>query len=98
MAGIGRSTRYLERLKHIVRTEVGEDDPTFGEFIKDIARAELDVLALEATELRIVAQMSRGIDPGPTASLFKIAGTEIFQPIPHLTHHAIRNYRPPVLQ
>ena len=68
MAGIGRSTRYLERLKHIVRTEVGEDDPTFGEFIKEIARVELDVLALEATELRIVAQMSRGIDPGPAAS------------------------------
>src|SRR6185436_11233064 len=65
MAGIGRSTRYLERLKHIVRTEVGEDGPTFGEFVKEIARVELDVLALEATELRIVAQMSRGIDPGP---------------------------------
>ena len=33
MAGIGRSTRYLERLKQIVKTEVGEDDPAFGEFI-----------------------------------------------------------------
>ena len=92
MAGIGRSTRYLERLKHIVRTEVGEDDPTFGEFIKEIARVELDVLALEATELRIVAQMSRGIDPGPAASLFKIRGTEIFQRITDLTHQAIGNY------
>src|SRR5437773_7085525 len=92
MAGIGRSTRYLNRLKHIVKTEVGEDDPTFGEFIKDIARVELDVLALEATELRIVAQMSRGIDPGPAASLFKIRGTEIFQRITDLTHQAIGNY------
>jgi len=92
MAGIGRSTRYLERLKHIVRTEVGEDDPTFGEFIKEIARVELDVLALEATELRIVAQMSRGIDPGPAASLFKIRGTEIFQRITDLTHQAVGNY------
>ncbi len=33
------------------------------------------VLALEATELRVVAQMSRGIDSGPAASLFKIRGT-----------------------
>ena len=65
MAGIGRSTRYLKQLKQIVRAEIAEDDPSFGEFIKDIARVELDVLALEATELRIVAQMSRGIDPGP---------------------------------
>jgi alkylation response protein AidB-like acyl-CoA dehydrogenase len=50
------------------------------------------VLALEATELRIVAQMSRGIDPGPVASLFKIRGTEIFQNITELTHRAIGNY------
>src|SRR5687767_12513977 len=42
MAGIGRSTRYLARLKQIVRTEVGEDDPAFGEFIREIARVELD--------------------------------------------------------
>jgi alkylation response protein AidB-like acyl-CoA dehydrogenase len=38
MAGIGRSTRYLGRLKHIVRTEVGEDDPTFGSSSGDRAR------------------------------------------------------------
>jgi alkylation response protein AidB-like acyl-CoA dehydrogenase len=92
MAGIGRSTRYLDRLKQIVKSEIAEDDPAFGEFIKDIARVELDLLALEATELRIVAQMSRGIDPGPMASLFKIRGTEIFQRITDLTHQAIGNY------
>ena len=63
-----------------------------GEFVKDIARVELDVLALEATELRVVAQMSRGINPGPAASLFKIRGTEIFQRITDLTHRAIGNY------
>jgi alkylation response protein AidB-like acyl-CoA dehydrogenase len=92
MAGIGRSTRYLNRLKEIVKAEIPEDDPARHEFVKDIARVELDVLALEATELRIVAQMSRGIDPGPVASLFKIRGTEIFQRITDLTHRAIGNY------
>ena len=92
MAGIGRSTRYLNRLKEIVNAEIPEDDAARGEFVKDIARVELDVLALEATELRIVAQMSRGIDPGPVASLFKIRGTEIFQRITDLTHRAIGNY------
>ena len=92
MAGIGRSTRYLNRLKNIVKAEIPEDDPQRDEFIKDIARIELDVLALEATELRVVAQMSRGINPGPAASLFKIRGTEIFQRITELTHRAIGNY------
>src|SRR5258705_384787 len=47
---------------------------------------------LSATELRIVAQMARGIDAGPVASLFKIRGTEIFQNITELTHRAIGNY------
>ncbi|MBR1220641.1 acyl-CoA dehydrogenase family protein [Bradyrhizobium sp. U87765 SZCCT0131] len=91
MAGIGRATRYIERLKKIVKAEIPEDDPAYLEFIRDIARVELDVLALEATELRVVAQMARGIDPGPAASLFKIRGTEIFQAITELTHRAIGN-------
>jgi alkylation response protein AidB-like acyl-CoA dehydrogenase len=92
MAGIGRSTRHLDRLKSIVDAEVADDDPARGEFIKDIARVELDILALEATELRVIAQMSRGIDPGPAASLFKIRGTEIFQRITDLTLRAIGHY------
>jgi alkylation response protein AidB-like acyl-CoA dehydrogenase len=92
MAGIGRSTRYLARLKNIVKAEIPQDDLSHGEFIRDIARVELDILALEATELRVVAQMSRGVDPGPAASLFKIRGTEIFQRITDLTHRAIGNY------
>jgi alkylation response protein AidB-like acyl-CoA dehydrogenase len=92
MAGIGRSTRHLNRLKQIAKAEIAEDDPASGEFIKEIARVELDLLALEATELRVVAQMSRGINPGPAASLFKIRGTEIFQRITDLTHRAIGHY------
>jgi hypothetical protein len=92
MAGIGRSTRTLNRLRNIVESEISRDDPAYFEFIKEIARLELDVLALEATELRVVAQMSRGIDPGAAASLFKIRGTEIFQEITELTHRAIGNY------
>ena len=92
MAGIGRSMRNIERLKKIVKAEIPEDDPAHLEFIRDIASVELDVLALEATELRVVAQMARGVDPGPAASLFKIRGTEIFQRITELTHRAIGNY------
>ena len=92
MAGIGRSMRHLAKLKKIVRAEMDESDPAYLDFIKEIARVELDVLALEATELRVVAQMARGIEPGAAASLFKIRGTEIFQQITELTHRAIGNY------
>ena len=92
MAGIGRSIRALNSLRKIVEAEIPAEDPTHFEFTTEIARLELDVLALEATELRVVAQMSRGIDPGAAASLFKIRGTEIFQQITELTHRAIGNY------
>jgi alkylation response protein AidB-like acyl-CoA dehydrogenase len=92
MAGIGRSTRYLSRLREIVNAEIDTDNPDYAEFQKQIARVELDVLALEATELRIVAQMARGIDPGPAASLFKIRGTEIFQQVTDLTLRATAHH------
>jgi hypothetical protein len=92
MASIGRSTRHLAKLKQIVHAEIAESDPAYAEFIREIARVELDLLALEATELRVVAQMARGIDPGPAASLFKIRGTEIFQRISDLTHRASGHY------
>jgi alkylation response protein AidB-like acyl-CoA dehydrogenase len=92
MAGIGRSIRALNSVRKIVEAEIPTEDPAYFDFIKEIARIELDVLALEATELRVVAQMSRGIDPGAAASLFKIRGTEIFQEITELTHRAIGNY------
>jgi len=96
MAGIGRSTRYLARLREIVDAEIDVDDPAYAEFQKQIARVELDVLALEATELRIVAQMARGIDPGPAASLFKIRGTEIFQQVTDLTLRATAHHGLPL--
>jgi len=92
MAGIGRSTRYINRLKEIINAEFSSDDPGRTEFVAELARLEIDVMALEATELRVVAQMARGIDPGPAASLFKIRGTELFQKITDLAHRAIGSY------
>src|SRR5712672_4583047 len=43
MAGIGRSTRYINRLKRIVKAEIPADDPAHLAFVKEIARVELDV-------------------------------------------------------
>jgi hypothetical protein len=83
--------RYLDKLKQIIQAELDQSDPDYFDFLKEVARIELDVLALEATELRVVAQMARGIEPGAAASLFKIRGTEIFQEITELTHRAIGN-------
>ena len=92
MAGTGHSKRRLQGLKAIVRAEIAPDDSAGCDLAKDIAKAEIDLMALEATEARMISQLSRGKDPGPAASLLKIRGTEIHQRIADLTHRAIGQY------
>jgi alkylation response protein AidB-like acyl-CoA dehydrogenase len=92
MAGTGRSKRALKRLKEITRLEIRANDMAAADFARDIAKLEIDILALEATEFRMVSQLSRGKDPGAAASLLKIRGTEIAQRLTDLTHRAVGNY------
>ena len=92
MAGTGRSKRHLAHLKAIVRAEITAGEPEAYALANDIARLEIDLLALEATEARMISQLSRGKDPGPAASLLKIRGTEIHQRLAALTHQAIGQY------
>jgi alkylation response protein AidB-like acyl-CoA dehydrogenase len=91
MAGTGRSRRNLERLKNIARAEFAGDGAAL-DVAKDIAKLEIDLLALEATEARMISRLSRGKDPGAAASLLKIRGTEISQRVADLTHRATGQY------
>jgi alkylation response protein AidB-like acyl-CoA dehydrogenase len=92
MANTGSSKRRLENLKSIARAELALDDPVGRDLAKNIAKVEIDLIALEATEARMISQLSRGKDPGPAAALLKIRGTEIHQRIADLTHRAIGQY------
>src|SRR6516225_1512747 len=92
MTGSGSSKRRLENLKSIARAEFASDDPVALDLAKDIAKIEIDLIALEATEARMISQLSRGKDPGAAASLLKIRGTEIHQRIAGLTHRAVGQY------
>ena len=92
MAGIGRSTRYLERLKQIVKAEIAEDDPAHprvhqGHRPRRARRAGAG--GDRAARRRADGARHRS---GTGGSLFKIRGTEIFQSITELTHRAIGNY------
>src|SRR5262249_2998137 len=92
MTGSGSSKRRLENLKSIARAEFASDDPVALDLAKDIAKIEIDLIALEATEASMTSQLSLGKDPGAAASLLKIRGTEIHQRIAELTHRAIGQY------
>ena len=86
IAGIGASWRELRRLKHdaAAATRDGRpllQDPIFG---TRIAQVEIELTALEITNMRVIFAEAANHAPGPEASLLKIRGTEIMQRISEL--------------
>ncbi|MBE8190600.1 MAG: pimeloyl-CoA dehydrogenase large subunit [Alphaproteobacteria bacterium] len=97
IAGVARSKKAIERLREIARGELDDGAPLIesGDFSRKIAELEIDLTALEYTELRTLAAESKGQGPGPESSLLKVKGTEIQQRITELTMEAVGNYASP---
>jgi alkylation response protein AidB-like acyl-CoA dehydrogenase len=57
-------------------------------FAVRLARIELDALALEVTELRILAQLDEGQKPGPQTSLVKLVASRLRQEVDSLAMKA----------
>lgn len=66
-------------------------------FAHKVAELEIDLLALEYTELRTLAAVSTGKAPGPESSILKIKGTEIAQAIDELNMEVACYYALPFL-
>ena len=94
IAGVARSKKAIERLKNIANAELIDGAPLMktDEFSRKVAELEIDLSALEVTELRTLAAESKGRGPGPEASILKIKGTEIQQRITELAVEAVGNY------
>ncbi|MFD1611884.1 acyl-CoA dehydrogenase family protein [Sphingomonas tabacisoli] len=97
IAGVARSKRGVERIKNIARTEMDGDRPLLANpfFKRKVAELEIDLTALEYTELRTLASEASGRGPGPESSLLKIKGTEIQQRITELALEAVGHYGAP---
>ncbi len=91
IAGVARSKRNIDRLKEIARSELvdGEQLIRQPDFEGKLAQLEIDLTALEFTELRTLASESSGKGPGPESSILKVKGTEIQQRITELTLEAV---------
>ncbi len=100
IAGVARSKKAVERLKEIMAQELQDGEPLSDdpEFQKKIAELEIDLTALEFTELRTLAAESTGKGPGPESSVLKIKGTEIQQRLTELTFEAVGYYSNPFLK
>jgi alkylation response protein AidB-like acyl-CoA dehydrogenase len=97
IAGVARSKKAIERLREIGAAETVEGQKLIetGEFARKVAELEIDLTALEFTELRTLAQEAKGQMAGPQSSILKIKGTEIQQRITELTVEAIGYYAYP---
>jgi alkylation response protein AidB-like acyl-CoA dehydrogenase len=98
IAGIGIAKRELARLKRIAREETRHGKPLIRDplFAARIAQVEIDLLALEITNLRVLSAEAEKRAPGPEASILKIKGTEIQQAITELLVQAVGTYALPL--
>ncbi len=97
IAGIGIAKRELARLKRIAAQERQHGRPLIEDplFAAQIAQVEIDLWALEITNLRVLAAERRSPAAGPEASILKIRGTEIHQSISELLMRAVGPYALP---
>jgi alkylation response protein AidB-like acyl-CoA dehydrogenase len=97
IAGIGGAKRELARLKNIATTELRRGRPLIDDplFAAQIAQIEVDLWALEITNLRVLSAERRSPAAGPEASILKIKGTEIQQSISELLMRAVGPYALP---
>ncbi|MDR6519664.1 MULTISPECIES: acyl-CoA dehydrogenase family protein [Variovorax] len=76
IADVNRAKRELERLKRIAKAEGAYDDQRFRD---EIAKLEVDIVALEMMVLRVLSAATSGKNSLDVAGLLKIRGSEIQQ-------------------
>ena len=100
IARVGASKAQVRRLKEIAAIERIGDKPLIEDerFAMKVAAIEVELKALEMTQLRVVAaERARGRSnkPDPASSILKIKGSEIQQNISELLMEAIGPYALP---
>jgi alkylation response protein AidB-like acyl-CoA dehydrogenase len=86
IAGVANSQEKLAQVKALAAdtNDFGGSLMSNPTFAHKVAELEIDLLALEYTELRTLAAVNTGKAPGPESSILKIKGTEIAQKIDEL--------------
>ena len=99
IAGVATSKQALAGLKRIAAVERKDgralaEDPYFA---ARMARLEIDLMAMEIFNLRVVAAAGEGKLPGAESSLLKIKGTQVRQEATDLLRRAVGPYAAPDL-
>ncbi len=91
IAEVPASKRGVRSLRELVVDSM-RDDPALAEKIADV---DLQVQALEMSELRALSAMAQGGQPGPEVSTLKVRGSEIQQRLAELAMEAVGEYAAP---
>jgi alkylation response protein AidB-like acyl-CoA dehydrogenase len=99
IAGVANSQYRLGRLKEKAAQRIHGGKPLLEDrnFVRKIAALEIELKALEYTELRTLASVAVGAAPGPESSLLKIRGTEVQQSLDALMMEAAGYYALPYI-
>lgn len=86
IAGAARSKYRIRKLREKTASKIHDGEPVLKDrnFARKLAAVEIELRALEYTELRTLASVAVGKAPGPESSILKIRGTEIQQAIDEL--------------
>ena len=89
IAAVGRSKRELASLKKLAAAQSKNGKPLIEDplFAAKVATLEIELMALEMTVLRVLAQANKA--PGPEASVLKVRGTDIQQTLSELMVEAV---------
>lgn len=91
IAGVGASKRELIRLKMLAATRQRAGRPLIEDpdFRRRLARVEIDLVALEYTNLRVLSAPANSPSAAMAASILKIRGSEIRQCLSELLVEAV---------
>jgi len=86
IAGVADSKVHMANLKRMAHENSANGQPLMADasLRTKLAKAEIDLLALEYTNLRTLAATAAGKAPGPESSLLKLDGTAVQQKLSEL--------------
>ncbi|MFW3615981.1 acyl-CoA dehydrogenase family protein [Billgrantia antri] len=91
IAGLGHAKQALRHLKSVATRVRHRGRPLLElpSFRHRVVKAELELMALEVTHLRVLAAARDGGAPGAESSLLKVRGSELRQELSELTRRAL---------
>jgi len=99
IARVGLSKERIRRIKELAALEIAGDKPLIEDerFREKLAAVEVELKALEMTQLRVVAAERHRVDnkPDPASSILKIKGSEIQQATTELLLEVVGPYAMP---